>query len=120
MLARTIDTYQANKRYVRKDGCVVWTQLSGSLIWLQSGEPHYFIYQIQDITDRMQAERALRASEERFRSIAEATQEWIWEIDAEGLYTFCSPAVGAILGYQPDQLIGRNCLDIVSRPRGKP
>jgi len=115
MLARTIDTYQANKRYVRKDGCVVWTQLSGSLIWLQSGEPHYFIYQIQDITDRMQAERALRASEERFRSIAEATQEWIWEIDAEGLYTFCSPAVGAILGYQPDQLIGRNCLDIVSQ-----
>jgi diguanylate cyclase (GGDEF)-like protein/PAS domain S-box-containing protein len=115
MLARKIDTYQANKRYVRKDGCVVWTQLSGSLIWLQSGEPHYFIYQIQDITDRVQAERALRASEERFRSIAEATQEWIWEIDAEGLYTFCSPAVEAILGYQPDQLIGRNCLDIVSQ-----
>jgi diguanylate cyclase (GGDEF)-like protein/PAS domain S-box-containing protein len=115
MLARAIGTYQANKRYVRKDGCVVWTQLSGSLIWLQSGEPHYFIYQIQDITDRVQAERALRASEERFRSIAEATQEWIWEIDAEGLYTFCSPAVEAILGYQPDQLIGRNCLDIVSQ-----
>ncbi len=98
MLDRSIETYQTNKRYVRKDGRVVWTQLSGSLVWLQSGEPHYFIYQIQDITDRVSAERALRASEERFRSIAEATQEWIWEIDADGLYTFCSPAVEAILG----------------------
>jgi diguanylate cyclase (GGDEF)-like protein/PAS domain S-box-containing protein len=114
MLDRAIKTYQTNKRYVRKDGHVVWTQLSGSLVWLQSGEPHYFIYQIQDITDRIDAERALRASEERFRSLAEATQEWIWEIDADGLYTFCSPAAEAILGYSPDQLIGTNCLDIVS------
>jgi diguanylate cyclase (GGDEF)-like protein/PAS domain S-box-containing protein len=115
MLDRAIETYQTNKRYVRKDGRVVWTQLSGSLVWLQSGEPHYFIYQIQDITDRVDAERALCASEERFRSIAEATQEWIWEIDAQGIYTFCSPAAEAILGYSPDQLIGRNCLDIVSQ-----
>jgi diguanylate cyclase (GGDEF)-like protein/PAS domain S-box-containing protein len=115
MLDRAIDSYQTNKRYVRKDGRVVWTQLSGSLVWLQSGEPHYFIYQIQDITDRVNAERALRASEERFRSIAEATQEWIWEIDADGLYTFCSPAVEVILGYAPDQLIGKSCLDLVSQ-----
>src|ERR1700723_544385 len=114
MLARAIDTYQTNKRYVRKDGRVVWTQLSGSLVWLQSSEPHYFIYQIQDITDRVNAERALRDSEERFRSIAEATQEWIWEIDAQGLYTFCSPAAEAILGYSPDQLIGKSCLEIVA------
>src|SRR3984885_5975221 len=83
MLEHKIEPYQANKRYVRKDGGVVWTQLSGSLVWLQTGEPHYFIYQIQDITDRVRTEQALRASEERFRSIAEATQEWIWEIDAD-------------------------------------
>ena len=98
MLDRVIETYQTNKRFVRKDGRVVWTQLSGSLVWLHAGEAHYFICQIQDITDRIDAERALRASEERFRSIAEATQEWIWEMDADGVYSFCSPAVKAILG----------------------
>ena len=113
MLDKTIETYQTDKRFVRKDGQVVWTELSGSLVWLQSREPHYFIYQIQDITDRVNTERALRASEERFRSIAEATQEWIWEIDADGIYTFCSPAVEAILGYSPDQLIGTSCLDLM-------
>ena len=114
MLARKIESYQTNKRYVRKDGRVVWTQLSGSLVWLQTGRPHYFIYQVQDVTDRIRAEAALRVSEERFRSIAEATQEWIWEIDVRGVYTFCSPAVDAILGYKPADLIGTNCLDIVS------
>jgi diguanylate cyclase (GGDEF)-like protein/PAS domain S-box-containing protein len=114
MLARTIATYQVNKRFVRKGGNVVWTQLSGSLVWLKGDVPHYFIYQIQDISGRMRAERALRDSEERFRTIAEATQEWIWEMDADGIYTFSSPAVEAILGYQPEQMLGKNCLDIVA------
>jgi PAS domain S-box-containing protein/diguanylate cyclase (GGDEF)-like protein len=113
MLARELNTYQVNKRYVRKDGRVVWTQLSGSLVWQHGSEPHYFIYQVQDITDRIRAEEALRASEERFRSIAEATQEWIWEIDASGVYTFSSPAAELILGLKPGDLLGRNCLDIV-------
>ncbi len=113
MLDRMIETYQTNKRFVRQDGRVVWTQLSSSLVWLRAGEAHYFICQIQDITDRIDAERALRASEERFRSIAEATQEWIWELNADGAYSFCSPAVNAILGVAPDQLIGKSCLDIL-------
>jgi diguanylate cyclase (GGDEF)-like protein/PAS domain S-box-containing protein len=114
MLVREIETYQINRRYIRKDGRVVWTQLSVSLVWLQSGQPHYFICQIQDITDRIRTEEALRVSEERFRSIAEATQEWIWEIDPHGAYTFCSPAVEAILGYKPHELVGKNCLDMMT------
>jgi diguanylate cyclase (GGDEF)-like protein/PAS domain S-box-containing protein len=114
MLDREINTYQANRRFVRNDGRIVWTQLSASLVWLHSGEPHYFICQIQDITERLRTEQALRDSEERFRSISEATQEWIWEIDANGIYTFCSPAVEAILGHAPEQLIDKNCLDLAS------
>jgi len=67
-----------------------------------------------DRDGRRWALRRLEESEERFRSIAEATQEWIWEMDATGVYTFCSPAVEVILGYKPGDLLGRNCLDIVS------
>lgn len=113
ILLREVEAYKTVKRFVRKDGRIVLTEVAGSLVWQQNGRPHYFIWQIQDITDRIRAEAALRASEERFRTIAEATQEWIWEIDADGVYTFCSPAVEAILGYSPASLIGRNCLEIV-------
>ena len=104
VLLRQVEAYRTTKRFIRKDGAVVWTEIAGSLVWQHSGKPHYFIWQIQDITDRIRAEEALRASEERFRSIAEATQEWIWEIDSQGVYTFCSPAVEAILGYAPASL----------------
>ena len=114
MLSRSIASYQTDRRFVRKNGDVVWSQLSGSLVWMKADVPHYFIYQIQDISDRVRAQAALRESEERFRTIAEATQEWIWEIDAEGIYTFSSPAVEAILGFPPDQMIGKSCLDVVA------
>jgi PAS domain S-box-containing protein len=60
-----------------------------------------------DITDRKQAEQALRESEERFRQTAESAGEWIWEVDASGLYTFASPVVETILGYKPEEIVGR-------------
>ncbi len=66
-----------------------------------------------DMTERIRAEHALRDSEERFRSIAEVTQEWIWELDARGNYTFCSAAVGPILGYAPHEILGKNPLDFM-------
>ncbi len=72
---------------------------------------------IRDVEERdakRWAQRKLAESEERFRSIAEATQEWIWEIDAHGVYTFSSPAVEAILGYPPQQLLGKNCLELAA------
>jgi len=62
----------------------------------------------KDRVARRMALCQLAASEERFRTIAEATQEWIWEIDAAGRFTFSSPAVESILGYRPQDLLGRN------------
>lgn len=45
--------------------------------------------------------------EERFRQVAENANEWIWEVDREGVYTYSSPAVEKILGYKPEELIGK-------------
>ncbi len=63
---------------------------------------------------RRLALRRLEASEERFRSISEATKEWIWEMDSQGVYTFSSPAVETMIGYRPQEVLGKNCLDLVS------
>jgi len=48
-----------------------------------------------------QSEEALRESEERFRQVAESVGDFIWEIDAKGLYRYTSPSVDRILGYRP-------------------
>lgn len=62
---------------------------------------------IHDISERKRAEEALQVSEERFRQVAESAGEWIWEVDAEGLYTYSSPVVEKILGYTPEELVGK-------------
>lgn len=62
---------------------------------------------------RQRIEDELQISEARFRSIAEATEEWIWEMDAQGIYTYCNPAVTTILAYTPDELIGSNALSYI-------
>lgn len=64
-----------------------------------------------DITKLIEAEEAQAISEERFRSIADATQEWIWEMDAQGIYTYCNHAVTAILGYAIEEVIGTDGLE---------
>ena len=59
-LTGEIHTYQMEKRYLHKNGQIVWVLLSVSLVSSSSGEPSYFISQIQDITGRKAAEEQLR------------------------------------------------------------
>ena len=65
LLAGEIDTYSVEKRYLRKDGSVVWIELTVSLVRHSSSEPGYFISVIEDITGR-------KRSEEEQRLLAEA------------------------------------------------
>ena len=58
-----------------------------------------------DKRGRIEAE--LKASEERFRDIAENALEWIWEIDSTGRYTYSSPVVESVLGYEPNEVVGK-------------
>ena len=53
------------------------------------------------------------ASEERFRSLVETTSDWIWEIDENAFYTYVSPRVKDILGYDPQEIIGKNPFDLM-------
>ena len=57
-------------------------------------------------------ERALRESESRFDTVVENALEWIWEIDNEGRYTYASPVVETILGYKPEEIIGRSFFEL--------
>ena len=67
----------------------------------------------RDITDRKKAEEALRESEETLRAIVESSRDWIWSIDIEGNHTYSNPAIEEILGYSPDELIGKPSLDLM-------
>lgn len=57
--------------------------------------------------------RALEESKERFRSLVETTSDWIWEINPEGVYIYSSPKVQELLGFEPEEIIGKNLVDLV-------
>jgi PAS domain-containing protein len=71
LLAGEIRTYQVEKRYIHEEGHMVWALHSVSLVHDEEGAPLYFVSQIQDVTERKEAEEALKESEERFRGTFE-------------------------------------------------
>jgi PAS domain S-box-containing protein len=64
--------------------------------------------------ERLMAEESLRQSEYRFHDIADASSDWIWEVDADGVYTFVSEGVAALIGYAPQEIIGKTPFDLMS------
>lgn len=69
----------------------------------------------RDLTDRLRAEKALRESEERHRSILENMDEGYYETDPAGNFTFVNQAMSAVLGYTREELIGTNNRNYMDR-----
>lgn len=68
---------------------------------------------IQDITNRKEVEVALRKSEERYRSLIETTNDWIWEIDENYCFTYSSLKVQTILGYDLNSVLGNSIFELM-------
>ncbi len=83
---------QVETRIIRKDGKVIWTSASTTFVPGSHGKPEYLLTLAQDITDRKEAEAALKSSEERFRSLTELSSDFYWETDAEHRFTRRGPA----------------------------
>ncbi len=92
---------------IRLDGTRYIQETSVYLMRDALGKPIGFRGITRDTTERKNMEKALQEREERFRQVAENTGEWIWEVDAKGLYTYSNPVVERILGYKPEELVGK-------------
>jgi PAS domain S-box-containing protein len=101
MLAGEIETYQMEKRYIHKQGHLVWALLSVSLVHNSPGEPLYFISQIQDISVRKQAELALQKSEQRLKEAEQSAKLGHWELDLKKNSLYWSDEVFRIFGLNP-------------------
>jgi PAS domain S-box-containing protein len=100
-------------RMVTREGEVRWFHDRGAFVVNEQGERTAWQGVIIDITERKRAEVSLLRSEGRFRSIIETTKEWVWAIDLEGRHTYSNPAVEAILGYVPEELVGESALPLM-------
>ena len=103
LLAGEIPRLSLEKRYLRRDGKVLWANLSATLVRHTNGEPHYFISVVEDIGLRKQQEGALHQA----ATVFESTQEAVVIVDARRRILTSNPAFTSITGLSPQQALGR-------------
>jgi len=89
-------------------------EMVGSLLAERIGDLHAANASLErEVHERRLVEIALRDSEARLRDLALTSADWIWEVDAGGRYTSCSDRVKDVLGYAPDEIVGRTPFDLM-------
>ena len=100
-------------QYYRKDRNILSAFLLLHTERDKQGNPVFIEGMVKDISRRKAAEAALHRSEEHFRAMIETTSDWIWEVDMDGRYTYSSPMVRDLLGYGPEEVLGKCPLDFM-------
>jgi PAS domain S-box-containing protein len=123
MIEGELKTFRLDKRYLRKDGKVVWGDNNFCLVKDANNKPLYFIAVIQDITKRKQSEKELKESEEKLkiaynyaRSLIEASLDPLVTINAEGKITDVNLATENATGLSRDSVIGTDFSDYFTEP----
>lgn len=62
---------------------------------------------------------SLELTQQRYKSLVESMDDWLWEIDKNGFYTYVSSQIIQILGYTPDEIIGKSPFDLMPRTEAK-
>ena len=99
-----LDHAIVEKRYIRKDGRVVWARISVSAIRDGAGKPGQIIGVAQDITAQREAREAVRESEERFRLLAKATNDAIWDWNLQTNELWWNEGITTLFGYPRDEV----------------
>lgn len=111
LLAGEIASYSLEKRYLRKDGSLLWALLTVALVREPSGAPQHFISIVQDISGRKQAEAALARSEARYRALVEGSIEAI-VVHRHLVPLFANAAYARLVGYaDPTEILALPSLE---------
>jgi PAS domain S-box-containing protein len=72
-----------------------------------------------EISERKQAEVALWESRQQFQGLVETLYDWVWETGTEGHYTYISPRIKDVLGYEPEEIIGKTPFENMPAEEGQ-
>jgi PAS domain S-box-containing protein len=107
LLAGEIDNYNIEKRYIHKNGAIVWARVNITLVRNAENQPHFFLPIIQDITAWKKAEQNLRESESRYQRIVDTAREGIWIMNDQRRTTYVNEHMAAMLGLNPADMLDR-------------
>ena len=66
-----------------------------------------------EVSEKEQQRAELERSQEKFRALVETTSDWVWEVDANGVYTYASPRAEGLLGYRPEEVVGKTPFELM-------
>jgi len=119
LVAGQRETFRVEKRYVRKDGRVLWANTACSAVRDDHGKFRCTFAMVEDITERKQTEMALRSSEDQYRSLFENSIDAVLLATSEGIIGAANPEACRIFGRTEAEIcaIGRGGLVDDSDPR---
>jgi PAS domain S-box-containing protein len=118
-LSGTQETWTTTKRYVHRDGHIVWIQLDGTILRDEQGNPFRTMASVLDVTERRQAEEALRYRGEQFETLLNQAPLAIYLLDADFRVVEANPLIRTALARLPGGIIGRE-FEEISRLLWKP
>ena len=104
--------------HIRKVGEPFWAEINSNPIYDRSGVITAYNGIMRDIDERKNMELALRASEERFRFLAENTGDVVWELDSRMKFTYINGADERLRGFSKDEVLGKSVLELFT-PEGQ-
>lgn len=120
ILLHSRESHRIEKRYLRKDGGILWAKRTSCLMRDHTGRPLHFLTTVEDITEWKSAQEALHKQAERLAASQHANQlimdnsrDVICSLDSQGRFLSISAACERLWGYNAEQLIGRCYLVLV-------
>ena len=102
------------KRYLRRDGEIIWVLVSPALVRDSEGQPAWFATVTVDITASKRAELALQRSEERYRTYVDAAPDAVFVVSADGRYVDVNAAACRVTGFSRDELLSMALTDVAA------
>ncbi len=103
----------------RKNGELYWESARLTPIRDQKGRVTNFLWVAQDVTEQRLAEDALRETRERYQNLVEKIHDLVWEIDKDVSFTYISPKLSDLLGYEPEEVLGKTPFDLMPPPEAE-
>ncbi len=96
-----------------KEGHREWLETIGGAIIDDNGEAQYLQTSTRNVTDRIMAQQRIKESEERYKLITENSHDIVTLMDLNGDYVFITPSIKESMGYDPEEMIGRNTTEFI-------
>lgn len=112
VLEGTLNTYQIEKRYIRKSGQIFWVRLTNSVVRSADGTPQYFVTIVEDINEQKRAQEELHKSQARFQAIFNDSAVGMGVMGLDRRIIDANPAICRMYGMTRDEMIGMSAAEV--------